>query len=125
MDSCNNLGKKRISCGDKDLPKVVSENVDEVEELGDMRNGFCDREINLEMNYTSNERVECSIRGFGCDFDNEGSEDKITTIYDDRENEKILKENREHEEQTSRQRGEDERGEGYVKDRGVGNLNIA
>ncbi len=64
MDSCNNLGKKRISCGDDDLPKVVYENVDEVEELGHMWNGFCDREINLEMNYTSNECVECSIRGF-------------------------------------------------------------
>jgi hypothetical protein len=36
MDSCNNLGKKRISCGDDDLPKVVYENVDEVEELGHM-----------------------------------------------------------------------------------------
>jgi hypothetical protein len=46
------------------LPKVVYENVDEVEELGHMWNGFCDREINLEMNYTSNECVECSIRGF-------------------------------------------------------------
>jgi len=99
MDSCNNMGKKKVSCGDEDLPKVVSENVDEVEELRDMKNGFCNKEVNLEMNYTSNERVECSIRGFGCDFDNEeGSEDKTATRYDDRENEETLKENWEHEE---------------------------
>jgi hypothetical protein len=26
-----------------DLPKVLYENVDEVEELGDMRDGFCDK----------------------------------------------------------------------------------
>ncbi len=32
----------------------------------------------LEMNYTSNERVECFIKGFGFDFDNEeGNEDKM------------------------------------------------
>ncbi len=45
FQNINNLGKKRVSCGDEDLPKVVYENVDEVQELGDMRNGFYDREI--------------------------------------------------------------------------------
>jgi len=126
MDSCNNMGKKIVSCGDKDFPKVIFENVDEVEELGDMRNGFYNREINLEMNYTFNECVECSIRGFGFDFDNEeGSEDKTATRYDNKENEEILEENWEHEEQTNKQRGEDEHDEGYVKDMGVGSLNSA
>jgi hypothetical protein len=122
MDSCKIMGKKIISCGDKDLPKVIFENVDEVEELGHMRNGFCDRVINLEMNYTSNERVECFIKEFAFDFDNEEkSEDKIMTRYDDRKNKEIL----EHEEQTNRQRNEDERSERYVNDKAVSNLNIA
>jgi len=78
------------------------------------------------MNYTSNERVECFIKGFGFDFDNEeGSEDKIATRFDDRENEEILEENWEHEKHINRQRGEDEHDEGYVNDMGVGNLNSA
>lgn len=40
---------KIIGCGmdinilKLDLPKVLYENVDEVEELGDMRDGFCDK----------------------------------------------------------------------------------
>ncbi len=121
MDSCKIMGMKIVSCGDKDLPKVIFENVDEVEELGHMWNGFCDKEINLEMNYTSNERVECFIREFAFDFDNEEtSGDKTMTRYDDRKNKEIL----EHEEQTNKQRNEDECDERYVNDRGVNNLNI-
>ncbi len=45
FQNINNLGKKRVSCGDEDLPKVVFENVDEVEELKNMKNGFYDKEI--------------------------------------------------------------------------------
>jgi hypothetical protein len=65
MDSCNNLRKKRVLCYDKDFLEVVSKNVDEVEELGDMQDYFRDKEINLEMSYTSDKRGECSIGGFG------------------------------------------------------------
>ncbi len=61
------------------------------------------RRLNLEMNYTSNESVECFIKGFGFDFDNEeGNEDKTATRSDNRENEEILKENWEHEKHINR-----------------------
>jgi hypothetical protein len=126
MNGCNNLGKKQVSCRVEDLPKVLLKNVDEVGELGDMQNGFCDREINVEMSYTSDECVECSIGGFGFNSVNEErSEDKTTTRYDDRENGEILEQNWEQEEQTSWRRGEDKRDKGYVKDRGAGNLNVS
>jgi hypothetical protein len=36
MDDYNDTGKKIVSCHDEDLPEVIFENVDEVEELGDM-----------------------------------------------------------------------------------------
>ncbi len=45
MDGCNNLGKKRISCQDEDLLEFFYEKVNEVEELGGMQNGFCDKRL--------------------------------------------------------------------------------
>jgi hypothetical protein len=71
MDNCNDLGKKIVSCHDEDLLEVIFENVDEVEELGDMGDGFHDKEINLEMSYTSNECAKCSIGGSRFDSNNE------------------------------------------------------
>jgi hypothetical protein len=91
MDDCNNLGKKRVSCCDAYLLEFISKNVDEVEELGDMQDGFCDKEINLELNFASNKHVECSIGAFGSNFDNdEGIKDKVAIGCDERENEEIL-----------------------------------
>lgn len=93
MDNCNNLGKKIISCRDANLLEFISKNVDEVEELGDMWNGFHDREINLELSFASNKREECFIGKFGPNFDNdEGTEDEMTIRCDERENEEILTE---------------------------------
>jgi hypothetical protein len=37
---------------EKDLPEVLSKNVDEVDNLGDVQYGLHDREINMEMCYT-------------------------------------------------------------------------
>jgi hypothetical protein len=75
-----------------DLPKVLYENVDEVEELRNMRDGFYDKEINLGMNYTSEDYVKCSIRGSRSYSNNEeGSEDEIVTRYEDRKNEELKK----------------------------------
>ncbi len=71
MDYCNNFRKKWVSCREKDLLKVLSENVDEVENLGDVRYGFHDREINLEMRYTLDDHGGCFIEGFGFNYDNQ------------------------------------------------------
>jgi len=71
MDGCNDLGKKIVSCHDKDLLEAIFENVDKVEESGDMGDGFCDKEINSEMNYTSDECVKCFIGGSRFDYNNE------------------------------------------------------
>ncbi len=69
-------------------------NVDEVGEFKDMQNDFCDKEIIVEMSYTSYECAKCSIGGSGSNYVNEErSEDKIVTRYDDRENKEILEEN--------------------------------
>jgi hypothetical protein len=92
MDGCNNLGKKQISCRNKDLPEFLSENVNEVEELGGMRNGFCDKKINLETCYTLDDGAKCFIKGIGYDSNNEeGSESKIVARYDNKENKKFWK----------------------------------
>lgn len=94
MHGCNNFKKKIVLCHHKDFLEVVSKNVDEVKELGDIQDYFLDKEINLEMNYTSDKRAKCSIGGFGFYFDDEeGSEDETMTRYDDKENEKILEKN--------------------------------
>ncbi len=75
---------------EKDLPEVLSKNVDEVENLGDVQYGLHDREINMEMCYTLDDRGECSIEGFGFNYDNqEGSEEEIEARYDEREVEEI------------------------------------
>jgi len=84
MDVCNNLGKKWVFNHDKDLCKVLLENVVEVEDLGDMWDGFHNKEIHLEMCYTSDDHAKCSIEGFGSNFDNdEWNEKEIETRYDD------------------------------------------
>jgi len=104
IDGCNNLGKKQVSCCVEDLLEVLLKNVEEVEKLGDMQNGFCDREINLEVSYTLDKCVKCFNGESGSNSVNEeGSEDKIVTRYDDRENKEILKENWEQEEQANKQ----------------------
>jgi hypothetical protein len=75
---------------EKDLPEVLSKNVDEVENLGDVQYGLHDREINMEMCYTLDDHGECSIEGFGFNYDNqEGSEEEIEARYDEREVEEI------------------------------------
>ncbi len=60
---CNNLGEKRVLCHEKNLCKVFLENVDEVEDSKDVRNGFHDREINQAMCYMLDVRVKSSIEG--------------------------------------------------------------
>ncbi len=60
---CNNLRKKRVLCHEKNLCKVFLENVDEVEDSKDVRNGFHDREINLAMCYMLDDCVKSSIEG--------------------------------------------------------------
>lgn len=90
VDVCNNLGEKWVFNHDKDLCKVLSENVVEVEDLGDMWDGFHNKKINSEMCYTSNDHAKCSIEGFGSDFDNdERSEKEIETRYDDKKTTKF------------------------------------
>ncbi len=70
------------------MPKFLFENVNEVEELGGMWDGFHDRMINLEMCYTSNNGAECSIRGIWSNSDNEkGSENETTARYDNKKKE--------------------------------------
>ncbi len=61
----NNLGKKQILWCEKDLSQVLSEDVDEVENFGNVRDGFHDKEINLTMCYTLDDCVKCSIEGSG------------------------------------------------------------
>jgi hypothetical protein len=69
-------------------------NVVEVEDLGDMRDGFHDKEINSEMCCTSDDHAKCCIEGFAFDFDNdERSEKEIETRYDDKKNDEILERN--------------------------------
>ncbi len=105
--------------------EVLLKNVEEVEELGDMQNGFCAKEINLEVSYTLDKCAKCSNgESRSNSINEEGSEDEIVTRYDDRENKEILKENWEQKEQANKQQGEDKRYKGYAKNRGVGNLNI-
>ncbi len=104
INGCNNLGKKQVSCCVEDLLEVLLKNVEEVEKLGDMQNGFCDREINLEVSYTLDKCAKCFNGESGSNSVNEeGSEDKIVTRYDDKENKEILKENWEQEEQANKQ----------------------
>ncbi len=53
-------------------------NVDEVEDSGNMQDGFHDMD-------TSDDHVECFIEGFGSDFDNKKrSEEEIEARYDKR-----------------------------------------
>jgi hypothetical protein len=52
------------------------------------------------MNYTLDEGVEGSIKGFGVDFNNE---EETETRCDDRENKETLELNRKHDEQANRQ----------------------
>jgi hypothetical protein len=59
----------------------------------------------MEMSHTSNKCAKYSIGGFGFNYVNEErSEEKTATRYDDKENEEILEENWEQDEQTSRRR---------------------
>jgi hypothetical protein len=65
-------------------------NVVEVEDSGDMRDGFHDKKINSKMCYTSDDHAKCFIEGLGSDFDNdERSEKAIETRYDDKKTTKF------------------------------------
>jgi hypothetical protein len=78
------------------LCKVFSENVDEVEDLRDVRDGLHDREINLAMCYMSDDHAKSSIERFRFDFDKqEGNEKETETKYDKREDKEILERNSE------------------------------
>jgi hypothetical protein len=92
------------------------ENVVEVEDLGDMQDGFHDKEIYSEMCYTLDDHAKFSIERFGSDFDNdEGSEKETKTRYDDRKNDEILERNLEQWEEANKQQREDGLDEGYVE----------
>jgi len=77
---------------------------DEVEDLGNVRDGFHDWEINLAMCYTLDDCAKCSIEGSGFDFNNQ---EKIEARYDKKEDEEILEKNLEQQEQVIRQQNED------------------
>jgi len=85
---------------------------DEVEDLGNVRDGFHDWEINLAMCYTLDDCAKCSIEGSGFDFNNQ---EKIEARYDKKEDEEILEKNLEQQEQVIRQQNEDKCDEGYAK----------
>jgi hypothetical protein len=58
------------------------ENVNEVEELGGIWNGFCDKKIHLQMCCTLDDGVQCFIMWIGYDSNKEkGSENKIGKIW--------------------------------------------